>query len=189
MTERNDKWLLDAAGLLPAARFVPSPNCDTRPAACPVELVVIHNISLPPGCFGGHDIEAFFTNCLDPSADPFYSCIADTRVSAHFLIRRDGELVQFVSCNDRAWHAGVSRWRGREKCNDFSIGIELEGSDDIAFEEVQYDVLRKLVGALRHRHPILECVGHSDIAIPPGRKTDPGRFFDWARLDDSQSTV
>jgi AmpD protein len=176
-------WLIDAAGFLGAARQIPSPNCDERPLGSRVELIVIHNISLPPGCFGGDAIEALFTNCLDPAADPFFPDVAPLRVSTHFLIRRTGELVQFVSCNRRAWHAGASRWCEREGCNDFSIGIELEGSDDIPFEDEQYSVLQKLVSILRGAYPIAALVGHSDIATPAGRKTDPGPHFEWARLD------
>ncbi len=176
------RWSLDADGLLGAARQVPSPNCDARPPGSRIELIVIHSISLPPGCFGGDAIAQLFTNCLDPSADPYFQCIAGLTVSAHFLIRRDGELVQFVPCQSRAWHAGESQWRGRGRCNDFSVGIELEGSDDVPFEEVQYAVLGRLVAALRDAYPIAECVGHQDIALPRGRKTDPGPHFDWARL-------
>ncbi len=148
-----------------------------------VELLVIHNISLPPGCFGGEHIEALFTNCLDPSADPYFETICSLEVSAHFLIRRQGELVQFVSTDARAWHAGVSEWRSRDDCNDFSIGIELEGADDKAFETAQYDALTQLVTALRRAYPSITgdaIVGHSDIA--PGRKTDPGPAFDWTRV-------
>jgi AmpD protein len=183
------QWELDAAGVLGAARQVPSPNCDARPAGSRIELIVIHSISLPPGCFGGNAIAELFTNCLDPQADPYFREIATLSVSAHFLIRRDGELVQFVPCELRAWHAGVSQWRGRERCNDFSIGIELEGSDDVAFEEAQYRTLGKLLDALRDTYPIAECVGHNDIALPPGRKTDPGPSFEWARLEPGVRTA
>ena len=179
------QWQLNAAGVLGAACQVPSPNCDARPAGSRIELIVIHSISLPPGCFGGNAIAELFTNCLDPQADPYFREIAALTVSAHFLIRRDGELVQFVPCELRAWHAGASQWRGRQRCNDFSIGIELEGSDDVAFEEAQYLTLDKLVDALRNAYPITECVGHDDIAVPQGRKTDPGPHFDWARLEPS----
>ena len=189
MNNPGHEWLIDANGILCAARQIPSPNCDARPSGSRIELIVVHNISLPPGCFGGDAIEALFTNCLDPSADPCFSDISAMRVSAHFLIRRDGDLVQFVSCNDRAWHAGASEWRGRERCNDFSIGIELEGSDDVAFEETQYSVLQKLVDALRNTYPVVACVGHCDIAMPRGRKTDPGPHFDWARLDTQSRFV
>lgn len=170
----------DTAGWLPFARRIPSPNCDDRPPGVSVDLVVVHAISLPPDSFGGEGIIQLFTNSLDPEADPYYRSISDLRVSAHFLIRRDGELIQFVSCDRRAWHAGVSSWRGRTACNDFSIGIELEGCDSIAFVDEQYLALRALVAELRSRYPIGEVVGHSDIA--PGRKTDPGPCFDWGRL-------
>ncbi|MGD2140236.1 MAG: 1,6-anhydro-N-acetylmuramyl-L-alanine amidase AmpD [Burkholderiales bacterium] len=178
----RDRWEIDATGVLSAARQVVSPNCDERPPGSRIELIVIHNISLPPGCFQGEAIAAFFTNCLDPAADPYFREIASLTVSAHFLIRRDGELVQFVPCRLRAWHAGASRWRGRDRCNDFSIGIELEGSDDIPFEEAQYARLASLIDVLRDTYPIEDCVGHQDIAVPPGRKTDPGPHFEWARL-------
>lgn len=141
-------------------------------------LVVVHAISLPPECFGGPGVAQLFTNTLDPAAHPYYAGIADLKVSAHFFIRRDGELLQFVSADERAWHAGVSSWRGQERCNDFSIGIELEGCDTMAFELVQYEKLADLLAALQARYPVREVVGHSDIA--PGRKTDPGPYFDWA---------
>ena len=178
----REGWTFDAAGVLPAAHQIPSPNCDARPPGCGIELIVIHNISLPPGCFGGDAIAQLFTNCLDPSADPYFRDIADALVSSHFLIRRDGELIQFVPCGDRAWHAGASQWRGRDRCNDFSVGIELEGCDDVPFEESQYQVLDRLIDVLRDAYPIADCVGHSDIALPRGRKTDPGPYFEWARL-------
>ncbi len=175
-------WHVDDAGLLNGARQIASPNCDARPQGCDIELVVIHNISLPPGTFGGNAIIELFTNCLDPQAHPYFRDIADLCVSSHFLIRRDGELIQFVLCGDRSWHAGESRWRDRQRCNDFSIGIELEGTDDVPFEEVQYQVLARLVATLRAAYPIVDCVGHCDIAEPKGRKTDPGGHFDWARF-------
>jgi len=165
-------------GLAAGIRFLQSPNYDERPPGTPIELLVVHNIGLPPGEFGGPAIVEFFTNRLDPAAHPYYATIADRRVSAHFLIRRDGETIQFVPCGSRAWHAGASNWRGRGRCNDFSIGIELEGSDDTPFEDVQYQALAELTRALQARYPIADIVGHSDIA--PGRKTDPGSHFDWA---------
>lgn len=171
---------VDPNGWLSAARRVPSPNFDARADGMAVDMVVLHNISLPPGEFGGEDIERLFTNTLDCDAHPFYAGLRDLRVSAHFLLRRDGELVQFVSCHDRAWHAGVSRWQGRERCNDFSIGIELEGSDYTPFTEVQYKRLAALLDALQRSYPIRHLVGHNDIA--PQRKTDPGPFFDWQRI-------
>lgn len=179
---QQQRWSLDAAGVLDAARQISSPNYDARPSGSRIELIVIHSISLPPGCFGGNAIAELFTNCLDPLADPYFESIAGLTVSSHFLIRRDGELVQFVPCQSRAWHAGESQWHGRKRCNDFSIGIELEGSDEVPFEEVQYRVLGQLVEVLREAYPITECVGHQDIALPRGRKTDPGPHFEWARL-------
>ena len=170
-------------GLLRGIRYVPSPNCDDRPRGVLPELVVVHGISLPPGDFGGPWIERLFTNRLDPGAHPYFATIADMRVSAHLLIRRDGESIQFVPFPRRAWHAGVSRWRDREACNDFSIGIELEGSDDLAYGDLQYIRLAAACAVLLRSYPTLTrdaIVGHSDIA--PGRKTDPGPSFDWARF-------
>jgi AmpD protein len=170
---------IDAAGVADSAEWIASPNCDARPAGSAIELLVIHSISLPPGEFGGPGIIELFTNRLDPAFHPYYAEIAGLRVSSHFLVRRDGALIQFVSCESRAWHAGVSAWRGRQACNDFSVGIELEGADDTPFEERQYVRLGALTSALRARYPIAGEAGHSDIA--PGRKTDPGPYFDWAR--------
>jgi N-acetyl-anhydromuramoyl-L-alanine amidase len=171
---------LDAEGWLVGVRRLPSPNCDDRPEGQPVRLVVVHAISLPPGEFGGDGIVRLFTNTLDPGAHPYFSEIRDLRVSAHFLIRRDGSLIQFVPCRLRAWHAGASQWRGLERCNDFSVGIELEGCDERAFEAAQYDTLARLVSVLRSHLPIEEVLGHADIS--PGRKSDPGPNFDWAHL-------
>jgi AmpD protein len=159
---------------------VASPNCDDRPADARIELIVVHNISLPPGEFGGSGIVDLFLNRLQPAAHPYYAGIAHLRVSAHFLIRRDGAVVQFVPCVRRAWHAGVSSWRGRSRCNDFSLGIELEGTDDLPYEDAQYERLRALAGALRDAYPIVDITGHADIA--PGRKTDPGPAFDWLKI-------
>ena len=168
-------------GLLASARYIASPNQDARPAGTAIELIVLHNISLPPREFGGPGIIDLFLNRLDPAAHAYYTGIARLRVSAHFLIRRDGETLQFVPCVQRAWHTGVSHWRGRERCNDFSVGIELEGADDIAFEEAQYKGLAGLIAALKAKYPIVEVTGHSDIA--PGRKTDPGIAFEWKKLN------
>ena len=159
---------------------MPSPNQDERPAGTAVSLIVVHGISLPPGEFGGDAIERLFTNRLDPAAHAYYADIVNLRVSAHFLLRRDGSLVQFVSCSARAWHAGVSCWKERASCNDYSIGIELEGTDDLAYAPVQYTMLARLARAIARRYPIADIVGHSDIA--PERKTDPGPAFDWKRL-------
>lgn len=157
-----------------------SPNCDERLPGESVRLVVIHAISLPPGRFGGPGVEQLFGNRLDVHEHPFYRDIQHLRVSAHYFIRRTGELIQFVPPELRAWHAGVSSWRGRERCNDFSIGIELEGCDTLPFEPIQYEVLAGLLGDLGERFPIEGVTGHSEIA--PGRKTDPGPCFSWGRL-------
>ena len=169
-----------AQGWLDDVRHVPSPNCDERPVGQDVSLIVIHAISLPPCEFGSDAIERLFTNTLDPNAHPYFSQIHALHVSAHFLIRRDGEILQFVSCDQRAWHAGVSCWQGRTRCNDFSIGIELEGCDERSFSDAQYRCLGSLLEALRQRYPIEAVVGHADIA--PGRKTDPGPCFEWHRV-------
>lgn len=174
---------IGADGWCAAARRCPSPNHDARPEAMPVELIVIHGISLPPDEFGGPWIDALFTNTLPADAHPYFRDIAALRVSAHFLIRRDGTLVQYVPCGERAWHAGASQWRGRTRCNDFSIGIELEGSDTTPYTDAQYTTLAALIPALRRACPQIGAdalAGHCDIA--PGRKTDPGPAFDWPRL-------
>jgi AmpD protein len=142
-------------------------------------LIVVHAISLPPGEFGGPGIEELFLNRLDHAAHPYYAGITGMRVSAHFLVRRNGACTQFVPCSKRAWHAGESHWRGRARCNDFSIGVELEGTDEVAFEDAQYETLARLTRGLKDAYPIADIAGHSDIA--PGRKTDPGPHFDWPR--------
>ncbi|HCZ13674.1 MAG TPA: 1,6-anhydro-N-acetylmuramyl-L-alanine amidase AmpD [Accumulibacter sp.] len=170
----------DADGWLDGARRVASPNCDQRPDGEQLTLIVVHAISLPPGQFSGDAIERLFTNRLDVSAHPYFAQIGALQVSAHFLLRRDGELLQFVSCRQRAWHAGVSSWSGRPRCNDFSLGIELEGCDELPFADVQYDRLLELIQVLCAQYPIEAVVGHSDVS--PGRKTDPGPCFDWRRL-------
>ncbi len=167
----------DAAGWISGVRRIASPNCDRRPPGTAAGLLVIHNISLPPGEFGGDAVARLFTNTLDTTQHPYYAQLKGLKVSAHFLIRRDGEIIQFVACNMRAWHAGVSFWRGRERCNDFSIGIELEGDDYQPFAEPQYSSLARLTRRLCRAYPISSIAGHSDIA--PERKTDPGPFFDW----------
>jgi AmpD protein len=170
-------------GLLSGARQLPSPNCDARPEGAAIELLVVHGISLPPGEFGGPWIDALFTNCLPPQAHPFFAELAGLRVSTHLLVRRDGELVQYVPFDRRAWHAGRSAWQGRPDCNDFSVGIELEGTDAQPYEPVQYLVLARVIAELCRRYPALSeerVVGHSDIA--PGRKSDPGIAFDWPLL-------
>ena len=169
-----------ASHLVVGVRFAPSPNFDERPEGVPVSLVVVHNISLPPNEFGGPYIEQLFTNQLDPNAHPYFEEIKDHKVSAHVLIRRDGEVVQFVPFNKRAWHAGESKYKDCENCNDFAIGIELEGADETPYEEAQYLVLATLVDSLRVVYPSLskeDIVGHSDIA--PNRKSDPGLAFKW----------
>lgn len=168
------------SGWWPQARRLPSPNRDARPAGTAVDLLVVHYISLPPGRFSGDAVERLFTNRLDESCEPSLASLCRLRVSAHFLIRRRGELLQFVSTDERAWHAGASSFLSRERCNDFSIGVELEGDDAHRFTEAQYRRLRGLVGALRTRYPLRWLAGHSDIA--PLRKTDPGPRFDWARV-------
>ncbi|MBU3735357.1 MAG: 1,6-anhydro-N-acetylmuramyl-L-alanine amidase AmpD [Methylobacterium sp.] len=171
---------LDAEGWAADAIQCPSPNQDDRPPGCEPTLVVIHNISLPPGQFGGEGVIRLFTNRLDAAEHPYYAAIHDLRVSAHFFIRRDGSLIQFVPCSRRAWHAGVSCWEGRDRCNDFSVGVELEGCDDQPFEPAQYAVLNRLLQGLYQAYPVQAVTGHSDIA--PGRKTDPGPCFEWQRV-------
>jgi len=175
---------IDQAGLLRGARYIESPNCDERPPG-EISLLVIHGISLPPGEFGGDGVLRLFTNTLDWAQHPFYATLRGVRVSAHFFVRRSGEIIQFVPCGRRAWHAGQSSWRGRGRCNDFSIGVELEGVDTRPYTERQYARLVRLATTLRRRYPIAEVVGHSDIA--PGRKTDPGPAFDWRRLQPRAS--
>lgn len=172
-------WNFDEHGTLPAARFVASPNFDERPAGARVTLLVVHSISLPPGRFSGDAVADLFGNRLDPSIHPSFAALAGLKVSAHFFIRRRGELIQFVPVPKRAWHAGVSIWQGRERCNDFAVGIELEGCDDRAFTHPQYRLLARLTRSLQASYPISDIVGHS--AIAPGRKTDPGPCFDWVR--------
>lgn len=181
MTPFDTPARLDPHGWLehPAVRIVPSPNVDDRPAGTEVSLLVLHNISLPPGEFGGPYIESLFTNTLDCDAHPWFGCLRGLKVSAHFFIDRGGSVIQFVSTERRAWHAGVSFHDGRERCNDFSIGIELEGCDTVPFTDAQYRALAWLTPALRARYPLTAVRGHEHIA--PGRKTDPGPAFDWQR--------
>ena len=173
------------SGWMSGARQIISPNYDARPPGVLADLLVVHGISLPPDQFGGAWIERFFTNTLPPDAHPYFAKIAALRVSAHLLVARNGEVTQFVKFTDRAWHAGRSSYAGREECNDFSIGIELEGTDTLPYEPAQYDALGEIVAALCAAYPRLSpgrLVGHSEVA--PGRKTDPGAAFDWpfARL-------
>jgi len=167
-------------GWLDGVRWLPSPNYGERPAGEAVSLVVIHNISLPPDEFGGDWVEDFFLNRLDPTVNRYFSTIFELQVSAHFYVRRDGRVVQFVGCDQRAWHAGQSCWCERDNCNDYSVGIELEGSDNQPYAAGQYEALWGLLDALRARYPIAAIVGHCHIA--PGRKTDPGPYFDWPAL-------
>ncbi|MGH1536841.1 MAG: 1,6-anhydro-N-acetylmuramyl-L-alanine amidase AmpD [Gammaproteobacteria bacterium] len=172
-----------ASHLVVGVHYAPSPNYDERPDSVPLSLIVVHNISLPPNEFGGPYIEQLFMNRLSPDDHPYFAEIADKKVSAHILIRRNGEVVQFVPFSKRAWHAGQSEYKGCENCNDFAIGIELEGADETPYEEVQYSVLATLIDSLRIAYPSLSkehIVGHSDIA--PGRKTDPGLAFNWQNL-------
>ncbi len=171
-TWQNGRWS--------GARQAVSPNCEARPEGETVDLVVLHNISLPPFEYGSDAVERLFTNRIDESAHPFFSVISSLRVSSHFFIRRCGETVQFVSCDDMAYHAGVSSFQGREKCNRFSVGIELEGCDFEPFEPAQYAALERLLAALMRQYPTRAVTGHQDIA--PARKSDPGHFFDWNRL-------
>jgi len=167
---------ISVAGFANQGVSIPSPNFDARPEV-EINLIVIHNISLPPSQYGGNGIVELFTNQLNPEEHPYYAEIYTRNVSSHFLIRRDGHLIQFVPCLQRAWHAGQSNWQGRERCNDFSVGIELEGSDFEVFEPAQYTTLKHLIAGLQAAYPIADIVGHSDIA--PNRKTDPGPYFNW----------
>lgn len=169
-----------STGLLEGVQFIPSPNHDERPDQQAVDLIVVHGISLPPGEFGGCGIDNLFTNCLDPNEHPYFREIEGLRVSSHFLIRRDGEIKQYVPVNKRAWHAGQSSHKGRHACNDYSVGIELEGEDNTAYESVQYEQLLSVIVSLMTVFPTIgadDVVGHADIA--PGRKTDPGEAFNW----------
>jgi N-acetyl-anhydromuramoyl-L-alanine amidase len=170
---------ISKAGWCKQATHLRSPNCDSRADGERVTLLVLHNISLPPGEFGGSWISDLFLNQLDFGVHPYFDQLRNLRVSSHFLIRRNGELLQFVSVNDRAWHAGLSSFNGRERCNDFSVGVELEGTDDQSFTENQYTMLTSLTRALVASYPLTDVVGHEHIA--PLRKTDPGPFFDWSR--------
>jgi N-acetyl-anhydromuramoyl-L-alanine amidase len=178
---------LNHNGWIKQAHLIASPNYDARPVQSNIDMIVIHNISLPPSQYGGDGIIELFTNQLNPNAHPYYAEIYQRKVSSHFLIRRDGDLLQFVSCYDRAWHAGISQWRDRERCNDFSVGIELEGSDFETFEAAQYETLNILLNTIKKHFPIQHVVGHSDIA--PGRKTDPGPYFDWDKINLVKNTI
>lgn len=176
----NPAW---ADGWYAFADQCPSPNFGPRPNGAQIDLIVLHSISLPPGQYGGHHVQDLFANQLDWEQHPYFQSIRGIKVSSHFLIRRTGELLQFVSCNDRAWHAGVSSYRGRNNCNDDSIGIELEGLEGLLFEDAQYETLTTLCAAILRQYPVQHIAGHEHIA--PGRKTDPGKGFDWSRLQRS----
>lgn len=179
-----EPWIYDSkTGLIPALTYCASPNTDERPLGIEINLGVIHGISLPPGDYGQGYVKKLFLNQLSPADHPYFETIAHLKVSAHFFIERDGQVIQFVPVTQRAWHAGVSSWQGRERCNDYSIGIELEGTDDDAYTDHQYQSLNALCLCLQRAFPVLTTerwVGHSDIA--PGRKTDPGPVFNWSRL-------
>ncbi|MSQ80795.1 MAG: 1,6-anhydro-N-acetylmuramyl-L-alanine amidase AmpD [Candidatus Methylopumilus sp.] len=182
----NASILIDDFGFTNKAEVILSPNFDNRPDHH-IKLIVIHNISLPPKVYGGNSIINLFTNKLNPNEHEYFKSIYDIKVSSHFLIRRDGQLIQFVSCLNRAWHAGESIWKKIKNCNDFSIGIELEGSDYDAFEEKQYISLNTLLDNLIRQYPIEDIVGHSDIA--PLRKTDPGPYFDWDEIKSHKNEL
>ncbi len=169
----------DAQGWFSGVRHVASPNFDSRPPRTPVDLLIIHSISLPPDKFGGDGVRQLFTNTLNPNEHPYYEQLRGLKVSSHFFIRRNGEIIQFVSCLSRAWHAGLSTWKGKSRCNDFSIGIEMEGSDSMPYEDSQYRSLSYLTRRLQRAYRFKEIAGHSDVA--PERKTDPGPYFDWVR--------
>lgn len=172
------RWLPD--GWLAGVEHLPSPNFGERPPNAEVSLLLLHSISLPPEQYGGDYVEDFFLNRLDPAVHPYFESIATVEVSAHFYVRRDGRVIQFVGCDKRAWHAGQSCWQGRENCNDWSIGVELEGCDTHAFTAAQYEALWPLLKAIARHYPLTDLAGHSDVA--PGRKTDPGPHFDWSAV-------
>jgi AmpD protein len=181
MTTNSKEMIINAKGFIKDIKHILSPNHDSRPKDSTINLLVIHNISLPPDQYGGDYIEHFFTNQLNSSIDPYFQKIKNIKVSSHFVINREGNLIQYVSCKNRAWHAGVSEWNGKKNCNDYSIGIELEGSDHIEYTESQYEKLNQLIDCLKLHYAIEDIVGHSDIA--PGRKTDPGTSFDWKKIE------
>jgi len=179
-------FAIDASGWASGARHLVSPNQDARPPGTRIELLLIHNISLPPGEFGTGQIERLFTNRLDLDAHPYFAALRGLQVSAHFLIARNGQVTQFVGCAERAWHAGTSVFEGRPRCNDFSLGIELEGTDQVAYSDVQYETLGRLARALFAAYPLRAVRGHSDVSSP--RKTDPGAAFDWHRFAGALNT-
>jgi len=173
----DDRFQLGADGWCAGAQHYATDHCDARPDPADVSLLVVHNISLPAGRFGGPHVSDLFTGRIDYNADPSFADLRGLRVSSHFLVRRDGRVIQYVSANDRAWHAGRSQFHGRDRCNDFSIGVELEGTDSTPFTPDQYQALAALTVALQKRYPLTDVQGHEHIA--PGRKTDPGPLFDW----------
>jgi AmpD protein len=180
---KNQTNLTVQQGWLKSVHQLPSKNADKRPDGLDISLIVIHGISLPPGEFGGEYIDQLFCNSLDADAHPYFSEVYQLRVSSHILIKRDGSITQYVPFEQRAWHAGVSSYKGREQCNDYSIGIELEGTDDIAYTDVQYEILNMVIRAIRTAFPTIgknDIVGHCHIA--PSRKTDPGASFEWAKI-------
>ena len=181
MITNPKEMIINDGGFVQDIKLVLSPNCDARPKNISINLLVIHNISLPPDQYGGDYIEHFFTNQLNSSVDPYFQKIKNIKVSSHFVINREGNLIQYVSCNKRAWHAGVSEWNGKKNCNDYSIGIELEGSDHIEYTKSQYEKLNQLIDCLKSYYAIEAIVGHSDIAT--GRKTDPGSSFNWKKIE------
>ena len=187
MTSQDKLFTIDENGYLPHVKQIESPNYDLRAPKQSISLIVIHCISLPPNKFGNSYIEDFFLNNLDISEHTYFKKIKDLKVSSHFLIKRKGELIQFVSCLNKAWHAGRSSWKHKKNCNDFSIGIELEGSDIVKYEDIQYKVLINLLKSLRMKYPVTDIVGHSDIA--PGRKADPGDVFDWNLINAENFNV
>lgn len=182
VVEVQPAWAINDDGWCTQAEMITSPNFGPRPSHTDISMLVIHNISLPMGQFGTPYISQLFQNILDHDAHPSFASLKGIRLSSHFLIRRDGQLIQFVSCRERAWHAGLSSFQGRDDCNNYSIGIELEGTDELPFESAQYDSLLKLSEALLATYAITNIVGHQEIA--PGRKTDPGPFFDWTRYSN-----
>tara|TARA_B100001173_G_C15942495_1_gene527747 strand:- start:546 stop:1109 length:564 start_codon:yes stop_codon:yes gene_type:complete len=187
MSSQDKNLKIDDNGFISCVKQIKSPNQDTRPLNQVISLIVIHSISLPPNNFDNSYIEDFFSNKLQINQHNYFKKIKDLKVSSHFLIKRKGELIQFVSCLNRAWHAGESSWKNKKSCNDFSIGIELEGSDTIKYEDIQYKVLIKLLKSLHMKYPVVDVVGHSEIA--PGRKTDPGDLFDWNLINAENFNV
>jgi len=186
MISHKKKLQLNHKGFIKNTKQIPSPNYNARPKDTEINLIVIHNISLPPNQYGGNFIEQFFTNKLDSNKHPYFKEIKNVKVSSHFVIDRKGDLIQYVSCNYRAWHAGISEWNGKDNCNNYSIGIELEGSDHLEYDNAQYEKLNQLIDCLKSIYNIKDIVGHCDIA--PGRKTDPGPLFNWDLINIGKNT-